>query len=263
MTDQDTIHYLTNLYDVLVQVSTGNSYHDDVIRETFNKSRKAVLLDTRLSNILPYFIATYSDLPSFWSFITDVAPSYSERRRFLAESFAPLFLALDTQSDSSTDQVLISGSFDTADKYIMEIWSKCKERVKTDPEGAITSSRTLLEAVCKYILDGLMLEYKKDDGLQRLYKRASNALELAPSQHTNQQFKQLLSGAISIVGAISSIRNAISDSHAIPKNSGRASKNHATLCVNLSGSLANFLITSYRNLVFDPDYDDSDDVFLY
>ena len=32
-----------------------------------------------------------------------------------------------------------------------------------DPEGAITAARTLLETVCKHILDETEVDYSKDD----------------------------------------------------------------------------------------------------
>jgi len=42
-------------------------------------------------------------------------------------------------------------SFDEAG--VREAWRKALERRSSDPEGAITSAKTLLETVCKHIIE--------------------------------------------------------------------------------------------------------------
>lgn len=37
--------------------------------------------------------------------------------------------------------------------YVNRTWSKAQERITSDPSGAITSARSLLESVCKHILE--------------------------------------------------------------------------------------------------------------
>lgn len=82
-----------------------------------------------------------------------------------------------------------------------------------DPEGAITSSRTLIETTCKYILDELKITYKDDIELPKLYKLTAENLNLAPDQHTEQIFKQILGGCQSVVDGLGALRNKLSDSH--------------------------------------------------
>jgi hypothetical protein len=61
--------------------------------------------------------------------------------------------------------------------------------------GGVTAARTLLETVCKHILYNRGIEY---DGnkieLHELYKLTAAELTLAPSQHTQEIFKQILGG---------------------------------------------------------------------
>ena len=45
------------------------------------------------------------------------------------------------------------------EEYIHKIWEEALTRLKQNPEAAITSARTLLEGVCKYILDENLIEY--------------------------------------------------------------------------------------------------------
>ena len=61
-------------------------------------------------------------------------------------------------------------------------------RRHTDPEGAITSARTLLETVCKRVLDETGTAYSDKDDLPALYKVVATKLNIAPSQHTQDTF---------------------------------------------------------------------------
>jgi hypothetical protein len=58
------------------------------------------------------------------------------------------------------------------------------ERRSDDPEGAITSARTLLETVCKHILDEGGIKYDDDADLPKLYRVTADVLDLAPSQQS-------------------------------------------------------------------------------
>lgn len=72
-------------------------------------------------------------------------------------------------------------------------------RRTVDPEGAITIARTLLETVCKRILDERQIPYTDAEDLPKLYGMAAKALNLAPSQHTEEPIKAILGGAMSLV----------------------------------------------------------------
>ena len=127
------------------------------------------------------------------------------------------------------------------------MWSKALSRRTSDPEGAITLARTLLEAVIKHILDDLSLEYTDRDDLLKLYRKAAKALNLAPSQHSEEPIKAILGGAMNLVNGIGTLRNRLSDSHGrggrLPV---RPSPRHASLAVNAAGAVAAFLVETHR-----------------
>jgi hypothetical protein len=52
--------------------------------------------------------------------------------------------------------------------YIREACSKALSRREQDPEGAITNTRTLLEEVCRHILDDSTIAYDSSDDLPKL-----------------------------------------------------------------------------------------------
>ncbi|RYG22461.1 MAG: abortive phage resistance protein, partial [Burkholderiales bacterium] len=86
-------------------------------------------------------------------------------------------------------------------------------RIGDDPEGAITAARTLVESVCKLILDHLSIAYENDGDLGRLFKITARSLNLAVDQHEEQVFKQILTGMGSVVSGFASLRNSLGDAH--------------------------------------------------
>ena len=126
------------------------------------------------------------------------------------------------------------------------VWNKALERRHTDPEGAITSARTLLETVCKRVLDEIGGTYSEKDDLPSLYRAVAMALNIAPSQHTEEAFRRILGGATSVVEGLGSLRNKIGDAHGKGKAAVRPAARHAQLAVNLAGAMATFIVETWR-----------------
>ena len=105
---------------------------------------------------------------------------------------------------------------------------KLLARRHTDPEGAITSARTLLETVCKRVLDETGTAYSDKDDLPALYKVVATKLNIAPSQHTQDTFRRILGGATSVVDGLGSLRNKTGDAHGQGGRPVRPSARHAS-----------------------------------
>ena len=118
----------------------------------------------------------------------------------------------------------------------------------SDPEGAITISRSMLESVCKHILDDKRVSYNSSSiELSELYKLTAKELNLAHEQHTEQVFKQILGGCSGIVNGLGTLRNKLGDAHGQGKLPVKPQARHAELAVNLAGSMALFLISTYSS----------------
>lgn len=135
--------------------------------------------------------------------------------------------------------------------YIKEQIDKSDEKLLLgDYEGAITNSRTLIETICKYILDKKGEEYKRGDDLPRLYKKTTKMLNMDPSQHSEQYFKEILSGCFAVVNGLANVRNELSDSHGKSFNNRYTpAKRHAVLCVAVSQALADYLYSSFTEVL--------------
>lgn len=130
--------------------------------------------------------------------------------------------------------------------YISTQIEKCRKKIiDSDYDGAITNARTLVESVLIEIVQKIEnVEIEYDGDLMKLYKRAQSSLNLDPSRKDiADSLKQTLSGLISIVNGLSSLRNKMGDAHA---SSFAPSKHHAKLAVNCAHTIVSFIYDSFN-----------------
>lgn len=227
---------------LLVSRATGGVESDAEYRQL----RQVFLSDRGLEVLLPAFVRTCRSLDQFWQFIKFKFSTYAERRDYLWDAFRPLLEHLERGGIHPSDEAVsaVLEEFDAA--HVNAVWSKAMDRRQTDPEGAITAARTLLESVCKHVLDDLSITYDDGADLPKLYKTTAEALTLAPSQHTEQVFRQILGGCTSVVSGLGSLRNKLSDAHGKGRVPVKPGARHAELAVNLAGAMASFLVATWE-----------------
>ena len=241
LNDIERAQYLQNL--LIAHATTGGGADDDEYRLL-----RAQFMDSpTLAGLLPKCVRTCRDLSQFWGFIKYEYKTYAERRQFLWAEFRPLLDHLEGRNTKPADKAISDRlkSFDS--DGVHAVWVKALGRRAADPEGAITAARTLLETVCKHILDARSVSY--DGGkidLPELYRLTSKELNLAPGQHTEDTFKKILGGVTSVVNELGSLRNRLSDAHGQGKNPVKPGERHAALAVNLAGSVALFLVDTFN-----------------
>lgn len=227
---------------ILIAAATGGSPDNHI----YELLRREFMADAGVRDLLPPFVRKYRNLASFWPYIKNEAGTYAERRQIIGEAFTPLMDQLEGRNSAPGD-VIASGILVTFDiDGVHAAWKKALDRRAADPEGAITMARTLLEMVTKRILDELGEAYTDSDDLPKLYSLASGALNLAPSQHTLEPIKAILGSATNVVNGLGTLRNRLSDSHGRGgKVPVKPSSRHASLAVNMAGTIATFLIETH------------------
>jgi hypothetical protein len=200
----------------------------------------------RLKAKLPAFLRTCRDTGAFWSFIKPKFAHWEERRQYLRGEFEPAlgFLEVEMQYPGIDAVAATIAKLDS--EHVAAAWQKALNRRSDDPEGAITAARTLVESICKHILDANGVGYDEKDDLPKLYGLTAEQLSLSPSQHSEQVFKQILCGCKSVIEGLGALRNKLSDAHGKRKKAARPSARHAELAVNLAGSMATFIVSTWE-----------------
>ena len=231
-----------SLKNMLTARATGGTSSDT----EYKQIRKELISNTLLNGKLPHFVKTCRSLDEFWGFIKPKFDRYVERREFLRAEFDPVLSLLEQSSQAPSDSVNSERLTAVDSASIQTAWRKALDRRMPDPEGAITSARTLLEAVCKHVLDEDKISYQDKDDLPKLYSLVAKHLNLSPSQHTEQLFKQILGGCHAVVEGLGALRNKLSDAHARGKIVVRPLPRHAELAVNLAGTMATFILETWE-----------------
>lgn len=233
LSDFELVQYFQ---DHLVMRATGDSFNNNA----YTKCRLKLVQNKSFSNLLPKWLNSNRTIDQFWTFIKARYNTYQERREFIWGEFNNLLSYLETSKTSPLSETII---FDEI--YLHSLWEKALERKEIDPEGAITSARTLIESVLKYILDDQCIIYNDGADLPVLYKEVAKYLNLAPELHNEGIFKQILGGVSSVVTGLGALRNKLGDAHGKSKTNLKPSVRHSELAVNLAGSMAIFLFRTY------------------
>ena len=242
MSSEEFPETLLDKVELLQNQLIGQATSGGGSNEVYVRLRRELLADPTVGPKLPRYVRTCGDLGQFWQFIKPKFRSYAERREFIWNDFRPLIDEVAGVGSNPGQQVVSAALQQFDPEHVHAIWAKALERRANDPEGALTAARTLLESVCKHILDELAVAYQSDADLPKLYRLVAESLRLAPSQHSEQIFKQVLGGCQAVVEGLGAARNRLSDSHGQGKKPVRPASRHAALAVNLAGAMAVFLV---------------------
>lgn len=243
-TPDSLIERIRQMQSILTASATGGGGTDD--DRIYQALRRDFISDPMLRDKLPDFVRKHRDLGAFWPYIKYEAGTYAERRQIISLAFTPILDELEGMrrmpADAANSTVL--SSFDA--EGVHAVWSKALDRRSSDAEGAITLARTLLETVCKRVLDDRAIPYDDKNDLPALYAAVAKALSLAPNQHAEEAIKAILGGAMNVVNGIGTLRNKLSDAHGRGgKLPVRPSPRHASLAVNMAGAVAVFIVETH------------------
>ncbi len=228
---------------MLVARATGDTSNKDA---EYKRFRDVLTANPGTKAKLPRFVLTCRTLHEFWGFIKPKFGSYQERREFLRDEFHELLTMLEAGATSPGDEAANDLLARLDWNEVQAAWRKALDRKATDPEGAITAARTLLETVCKHVLDDAGTSYDQTADLPKLYGLTAETLNLAPSKHTEKVFKQILGGCHAVVEGLGALRSRVGDAHGQGRRPVKPQARHAELAVNLAGAVSTFLAQSWE-----------------
>lgn len=144
----------------------------------------------------------------------------------------------------ATDRI----DLDHLEGYIERI----RHSIDRDPELAIGSTKELLEATLKTILDECNADYERSDDIPKLLRAVQKELDLAPagvevSKKGGEIIRRVLSSIGMIVTGVGELRNLYGTGHGTGRRSGGISARHADLVVAVGTAACTFLLQTYEN----------------
>lgn len=231
---------------ILVGIARGGNRGDRATENEYRQLRSEIIQDPELTSLVPKFVHSNRTSLEFWGFIQPKHASYRQRTDFIAAEFEMILRHLEVAHLSPASRAITEKLKSFERESLSTEWQKASERAKSDVDGAITMARTLVESTLKHILDEEEIQYNPGADLPELYKLVSNELNLAPSQHTEQVYKQILSGCNSVVLGIGTVRSKLGDAHGKGKSAPKPERRHAELSVNLAGAMTVFLMETWK-----------------
>jgi len=87
-----------------------------------------------------------------------------------------------------------------------EDFERAMSMVEADPEQALGNASSILESICKSILERLGKDIPKDQSMKPLVKATYGAMNLSPDSHADPDIKQVLGGITNAVVGIGVMR---------------------------------------------------------
>lgn len=125
-------------------------------------------------------------------------------------------------------------------------FQRAVQNATVSPREAISAASNILESICKIIIadDDLTTPAKQD--LQSVWNVVRKHLGMDPSKIEDQDLQQILTGLLSVVHGIGSLRTHASSAHGAGKAPYRLEPRHARLAIHSAHTLGLFVLESWR-----------------
>lgn len=127
------------------------------------------------------------------------------------------------------------------------------DQAENDPEDAITSACSIVESVCKCILDDLGEAYPSKQDIRGLVTAVTKHLNLSPGRDDlppewASDIRQILGGLASVTGGIGALRTHAGDAHGRGKRRVRVDARVARLAIHAASTVSMFFIETWSRL---------------
>lgn len=129
---------------------------------------------------------------------------------------------------------------------LVDDWRTAEGEILTDPASAITRACSLVETVCKHLLEKLGRSLPADKSIYPLFKTTAKELGLDPAEQANPELKGLCGGLATVVQQIGALRTKFSTAHGNSPDDKPLTFSHARLTVNAAGVIAAFLMEQWK-----------------
>ena len=126
-----------------------------------------------------------------------------------------------------------------------EEFERALKSINANPKEALSSACNIIESVCKVYIEEEQLEMPKKKDLRTLWNIVRKDLGFDPAILEDQDLKLILTGLISTVQGIGSLRTHASSAHGSGQNSYKIEPRHARLGVHSAHTVVLFVLESW------------------
>lgn len=248
MAEHPAVELLLELQDLLHKRIQGRL--DEAAGRRYVALRNEILNDPKVGPHAPGFLRNERGLDAFFDYIRVAVPGtdgvWAARRAHVNEQLRGAFDAAERPAFAAADDDIRGALSALSSESVDLAWQRALGRQAADPAAALTAARSLLETVCKHVLDHRWAEYGTKDSLGDLYSAAAKSVGVHATQ-ADGRLKEFLGACGNLATKIGDVRNAHGDSHGVGADAPAALHGmYGTLVVYLSGALATFLVDAWK-----------------
>jgi Abortive infection C-terminus len=121
-------------------------------------------------------------------------------------------------------------------------WREAQVNVIVNPDLAVHAAGTMVEGVCKHILDSKQISYKEQNELPKLVEAVCKSLRLNHSNGKSDPTDRITSGLNTVLHNVGTLRNVRSNAHGRGEEYVKATQMQARLAVNAAGVIVMYLL---------------------
>jgi hypothetical protein len=124
-------------------------------------------------------------------------------------------------------------------------FKRANDSIEADPPAAVTAACAIVEALCKVYLEEEGQPLPSKETIAPLWSAVRSHLGLDPAKIQDQDLQKILSGLISMVDGVGSLRTHAGSAHGHGNKSYRILPRHARLAVNAAHTLVAFVLETW------------------
>lgn len=197
--------------------------------------------------VLGKVIQKFMDLDGYYS-NTEVA----EGKRRINDSLAKNQLSYQlnghiVNSGASVAVKTLADFLKIGDYASVEVeFQRAITQIDTDPHAAITAASSIIESLCKIIIESSLLEMPNNQSILPLWKIVQTELCLNTNQVVNDDLRKMLQGLASIIDSIGAFRTHIGSAHGRGITPPSITAADARLAVNSSHTIVIYLMEKWK-----------------
>jgi hypothetical protein len=185
-----------------------------------------------------------------WDINANKLPSGQERvQKILARfglSYHPGGQILGATSGASSRS--LKAILEERDLAAVEIeFQRAIETVTLDPPAGVTAACSIIEALCKVLIEDEGLELPSKETIKDLWKIVSKHLGLNTGTLVDQDIIRILSGLSSVIDGIGALRTHVGSAHGHGRETYTLEPRHSRLAIHAAHALATFVIETWES----------------